>query len=143
MRKGTRREKTRKRRHPSPPPLHKDKASVDNSILSLSLAVTDQEAELLVPGVSESAFLLEFSRSLTDDERHLMHVEIQDANPGASARELLSATSAAMLKAGLAAQKKKSRDERDLSRSLSLASGNTGGTVSSANTKNKDAFRNG
>jgi hypothetical protein len=44
-----------------------------------------------------------------------------------------------MLKVGLAAQEKKSRNEKDFSSSLSRASVNAGKTTSSANEKNKDA----
>jgi hypothetical protein len=64
---------------------------------------------------------LEFSRSLTEYKRQLTLEEILKSNPRASARGISSATRAAMLKAGLAAQEKKSRDDMDLSLSSSQA----------------------
>ncbi len=68
-----------------------------------------------------------------------MNVEIEDANPGASAKELVIARRTAMLEAGLAAQEKKSRNGKDFPSSLSRAGVNAGKTTSSANEKNKDA----
>ncbi len=76
-----------------------------------------------MPGAAQSAFLLEFSRSLTEDERQSMYAEIQEANPKGSARELSSAHGTAMLKAGLVAQERKSL-------SSSLAGTNTERAVS-------------
>ncbi len=82
---------------------------------------------------------MQFTRSLSADERVDIYADVQEANPGVSAKELLSAHRAALLKAGLDAQEKKSRDEKNPSRSLSLSAGNKGGTDSSSSVKNKDA----
>ncbi len=65
-----RREKDKKKKDKKqktdPPPLYKeDKANADSSILSLSLAGADKET----PPMEESTLLLEFTRSLTGDER--------------------------------------------------------------------------
>ncbi len=94
---------------------------MDSGSLSLSLAGTDK-----------------FSRSLTQDERVDMHADVQEANPGMSAKEHMSAHRAAMVKAGLAAWKKKSHDESDPALSPSLAgANNTGRAVSSANERDE------
>ena len=129
-----RREKDKKKKDKekktSPPPLHKedkasnkDKASMDSKSLSsfLSLAGTYKEGELLVPGPAQSAFMLAFNRSLTEDEQHSITVQVAMENPGASPQELIAATRHAFkLKAGLEALKKKRHGEMDSSLSLSL-----------------------
>ncbi len=104
-----------KKTDPSPlhnPPLHKDDSS------TLSLAGADKET----PPLREMALLLELTRSLTDDERHQIQVKITaDANPGASAKELMNASRALQMKAALEAQKSKGREEKDSSSVLSLS----------------------
>ncbi len=126
-----RREKDKKKKDKekktSPLPLHKeDRTSADSSSLSLSPAGTDKVAELLVPGPAQSAFLLERNRSLTEDQQRYIIVQVAEENPGASSKELMNARRAFKLKAGIKALKRKSRDEKDSSLSLSLSAGNKG-----------------
>ncbi len=64
--------------------------------------------------------------------------EITDANPGASAKEILKLRRAFQMKAALEAQKNKGRDGKDSSPSLSSPRENESRTVSSANAKDKD-----
>jgi hypothetical protein len=64
--------------------------------------------------------LLEFQRSLTEDEKFAMHDEARKANPGASSKELVAIKRAAMLKAALEARKRKSQDAKDSSLSSPL-----------------------
>ncbi len=116
---------------------------MDSKSLSsfLSLAGTYKEGELLVPGPAQSAFMLAFNRSLTEDEQHSITVQVAMGNPGASPQELIAARHAFKLKAGLEALKKKRHGEMDSSLSLSLSAGNKGktGSRSSVDAKTKDA----
>ena len=99
--------KQSKKKKTDPPPLHKeDKASMDSSSSSLSLAGTDKAnmdsnslslsgtdttADLLDPGyadLKESALLLRFIGSLTLEGRKNMRNKIREANPGASKEEI-------------------------------------------------------
>ncbi len=66
-------------------------------------------------------------------------MQVAKDNPGASSKVLMDARRAFKLKAGLKALKKKSRDEKDFPRSLSLSAGNKGRTGNSTDAKNKDA----
>jgi hypothetical protein len=66
----------------------KDAASLDRSSLSLSLVGTDGTADLSDPRYLESTLLLEFQRSLTEDERFDMHGEVVKANPGVTSKSL-------------------------------------------------------
>ena len=86
----------------------KDKANLDAS--SLSLAGTDATADL-----PDSTLRLEFYHSLTDQEKHAIHVEVMNTNPGASPNELVSIKRAVLLKAALEAREKKIQDARDIS----------------------------
>ena len=124
-----RQKKQSKKKKTDPPPLHKeDKASVDSTSLSLtgkdatnndkasldasslSLAGTDATADL-----PDSTLRLEFYHSLTDQEKHAIHVEVMNTNPGASSNELVSIKRAVVLKAALEAREKKFQDARDIS----------------------------
>ncbi len=70
-----------KKKKTDPSPLHKeDKASLNS--ISLSLVGTDRAANHSDPRYLESALLLEFQRSLTEDEKFDMHDKVQRANPG-------------------------------------------------------------
>jgi hypothetical protein len=111
--------KQSKKKKTDPSPLHKEgKASQDS--ISLSHVGTDRAANLSDPRYLESALLVEFQRSLTEDEKFDMHVEVKMANPGASSKELVAIIRAAMLKAALEARKKKSQDAKDVSLSSPL-----------------------
>ncbi len=57
---------------------------------SLSLVGTDRAANLSDPRYLESALLLEFQRSLTEDEKFDMNDKVQRANPGASSKKLVA-----------------------------------------------------
>jgi hypothetical protein len=86
--KRRRRNKARRRRQ-----IHKEnKASADSRIPPLSLASADQET----PPLREEAILLDFYRSLSEDERINMHEEAQKANPGVSTKELVGIKRVAM-----------------------------------------------
>jgi hypothetical protein len=99
-----------KKNKTDPPPLHKedkaskedetskDEASLDRSSLSLSLSGPEVAADLLDPRYLESALLLEYAHSITQEERTVMRKRIQDANPGASREELKIIHRDAMLK---------------------------------------------
>ncbi len=126
--------KQSKKKKTDPPPLHKeDKASMDNMLMdsiphplslsgkdegtmdisssSLSLAGADKET----PSLRENVILMDFYRSLSEDEKTNMHVKALEANPGASAKELIVIKCVALWKAIHEAQKKKSQDEKDSS----------------------------
>ena len=97
--------KQSKKKKTDPPPLHKeDEAGMDSSSLSLALAEkdtagldrgslslspvgTDGTADLSDPKYLESTLLLEFQRSLTQEERLDMHIEVTKVNPEATAKE--------------------------------------------------------
>ncbi len=92
-----------------------DKASLDESSLSLSLFLvgTKGAANIAGPSCSDSALLLELQRSLTESEKIDMHVEVKNANPGVSSKELGVIKRAVMLKAALEARKRKSQDAKN------------------------------
>jgi hypothetical protein len=108
------------------PPLHKeDKASMDSILHPLSLSGKDKGtmdtsssslslagAEKETPPLREHTILIDFYRSLSVDERTNMYVEALEANPGASAQELIVIKRAALWKTIHEAQKKKSQDEK-------------------------------
>jgi hypothetical protein len=125
-----------KKKKTDPPSLHKeDRTSTDSSSLSLSPAGADKVAELLVPGAAQSVFLLEFNRSLTEDQQQSITVQVAEENPGASAKEVMNNRRAFKLKAGLEALKKKGRADMDSSHSLSLSAGTKRGTVSTSSAR--------
>ncbi len=67
-----------KKKKTDPPPLHKeDKASTNSRTLSLSFAGADK----VTPPLEESTLLLEFQRSLTEDEKMDMYEQARKANP--------------------------------------------------------------
>ncbi len=114
-----------KNKKTDPPPLHKgDNGSTDSSSSSLSLSGKDKvsmdsfclsyagkymealEAELLVPGRAQSAFVLGYSRSLPEEESISMHVALREAHPKVLALELTTLKRSLHLKKGLKALKK-------------------------------------
>jgi hypothetical protein len=131
--------KQSKKKKTDPPPLHKeDKASMDSSPSSLSLAGTDKvsmdsnslslsgtdtTAELLDPAyadLKESALLLEFFGSLTLEGRRDMRKKIQESNPRASEEEIKAIFRTALLDAALQFGRRKSQDEKNSSFSSPL-----------------------
>ncbi len=79
---------------------------MDTSSSSLSLAGAEKET----PPLRDHAILMDFYRALSLEERTNMHVDALEANPGASAQELIAIKRAALWKAIHEAQKKKSQD---------------------------------
>ncbi len=97
---------------------------MDSSSLSLSLVETEGAADLSafrskIFGI-RSPTLLDFQRSLTEDEKFDMHEEVKKANPGVTTKELVAIKRATMLKAALEARKRKSQDAKDSSLSSPL-----------------------
>ncbi len=72
----------------------------DSSLSSL-LAGTNKEDELIVRGPAQDALLSEFDRSLTREEVSNLFMEVKEANPDATSKELGKALRAAKLKAAL------------------------------------------
>ena len=120
-----REKKQSKKKKTVPPPLHKEnKASLDSvphplslsgqeectmdtSSSSLSLAGIDKET----PPMMGHAVMMDYYRSLSDEERTRIHEEAHKANPRASAQELIEVKRAALWKSIHGAQKMKSQDE--------------------------------
>ncbi len=115
-----------------------DKASLDTSSFSLSLVGTDGTADLSDPRYLESTLLLEFQRSLTEDEKFVMHNEVMKANPGASSKELVAIKRAVMLKAALEARKRKIQDAKDFSLSFPSPAGSVSKAAKSTDASSKD-----
>ncbi len=80
---------------------------MDTSSSSLSLAGAEKETHSL----RDHTILMDFYRSLSFEERTNMHVDALEANPGASAQELIATKRAVLWKAIHEAHKKKSQDE--------------------------------
>jgi hypothetical protein len=70
-------------------------------ILSSALAERKKEEELLVRGPAQNALLAEFDLSLTMAESSNQYVEVKDANPNASAKEIGAALRAFRVQAAL------------------------------------------
>jgi hypothetical protein len=93
---------------------------MDRSSSSLSLAGPEVAADIMDPNHVENVLLLEYSYSITQEERIDIRKKVQDTNPGASKGERKIIYRDALLKAALEAQKKKSQDAKDSSLSSPL-----------------------
>jgi hypothetical protein len=151
-----RREKGKKkdnRKKTDPPPLHKeDKASMDSSSRSLTLTLAEKYAASLDSGSlslslvgtdgtadpSDPKYLLEFQRSLTQEEKLDMHSEVMKANPEVTAKELAAIKRAVMLKAALEARKKRIQDAKDSSLSLPSPTGSVSKAAKLTDASSKD-----
>ncbi len=72
----------------------KDDGTMDTSTSSSSLSLAGAEKE--TPPLREHAIMMDFYRSLSVEERTNMHAEALEANPRASAQELIAIKRAAL-----------------------------------------------
>jgi hypothetical protein len=114
-----------------------DEANQEGS--SLSLIGTREAANIAVPNCSDSALLLEFSRSLTDYEKWDIQEEIRRANPGKTTKELMAIKRALMLRKALEAWRKEIQDAKDSPLSLLSPAGSASKGDHSMDAGSKDA----